>query len=74
MSDIGNISQWQYLFNTNLSLQVKKIVLKGVHKSSVTCATWSTNGMKLFTGDDIGSVIYTEVDFYEVSKLGEKLV
>lgn len=45
--------------------EVKKIVLKGVHKSSVTCATWSTNGMKLFTGDDLGSVIYTEVDFYE---------
>ena len=37
------------------------------HTSDVTCAEWSTNGMKLFTGDSVGNVVYTDVDFYEVS-------
>lgn len=41
--------------------------LKGLHKTAVTCAAWSTNGMKLFTGDDLGTVMYTSVDLYEVS-------
>ena len=45
---------------------MKKFVVNGGHRGHVTCAEWSTNGMKLFTGDTTGSVVYTEVDFYKV--------
>jgi len=38
-----------------------------IHESPVQCLTWSTNGMKLFTGDTQGCVGCTEVDFYDVS-------
>ncbi|XP_071785453.1 tectonin beta-propeller repeat-containing protein 2-like [Asterias amurensis] len=45
--------------------ELKKFFVDGGHRSNVTCAEWSANGMKLFTGDSIGNVVYTAVDFYE---------
>ncbi len=49
--------------------ELKKFVVDGGHRSNVTCAEWSANGMKLFTGDSIGNVVYTGVDFYEVRSI-----
>ncbi|XP_078418532.1 tectonin beta-propeller repeat-containing protein 2 [Cetorhinus maximus] len=34
----------------------------GIHKSNITALAWSTNGMKLFSGDDQGKVVYAIVD------------
>ncbi|XP_078090213.1 tectonin beta-propeller repeat-containing protein 2 [Mustelus asterias] len=34
----------------------------GLHKSNITALAWSTNGMKLFSGDDQGKVVYAVVD------------
>ncbi|XP_060685235.1 tectonin beta-propeller repeat-containing protein 2 isoform X1 [Hemiscyllium ocellatum] len=34
----------------------------GIHKSNITALAWSTNGMKLFSGDDQGKVVYAAVD------------
>lgn len=48
------------------SVQAKKFVIENLHQSNpVTCLEWSTNGMKLFTGDNQGKVVQTSVDFYE---------
>ncbi|XP_071963719.1 tectonin beta-propeller repeat-containing protein 2-like [Antedon mediterranea] len=44
--------------------QVEMFSLKA-HKSQVTCVEWSTNGMKLYSGDNQGVIVCTEVDFYE---------
>ncbi|XP_038076272.1 tectonin beta-propeller repeat-containing protein 2-like [Patiria miniata] len=45
--------------------ELKKFLVDGGHKSNVTCAEWSANGMKLFTGDSVGNIVYCDVDFYE---------
>ena len=37
-----------------------------MHKSPVTTVEWSKNGMKLFSGDQEGTVVLTEIDFYMV--------
>ncbi|XP_067895062.1 tectonin beta-propeller repeat-containing protein 2 isoform X2 [Heterodontus francisci] len=34
----------------------------GFHKSNITALAWSTNGMKLFSGDDQGKVVYAALD------------
>lgn len=39
-----------------------------MHKSKITALEWSTNGMKLFSGDSNGLVIYTEMDYCSVRK------
>ncbi|XP_077997561.1 tectonin beta-propeller repeat-containing protein 2-like [Glandiceps talaboti] len=44
--------------------ELRKHVLEKLHTCAITCAEWSTNGMKLYTGDTKGRVIYTAVDFY----------
>ena len=38
----------------------------GLHKSPVTALTWSPNGMKLFSGDDKGKVVYSALDLDQV--------
>ena len=38
----------------------------GLHKSTVTCLAWSTNGAKLFSGDDKGRVVFTTLDLDKV--------
>ena len=38
----------------------------GLHKSTVTCLAWSTNGAKLFSGDDKGRVVFTALELDKV--------
>ncbi|XP_077865720.1 tectonin beta-propeller repeat-containing protein 2-like [Saccoglossus kowalevskii] len=45
--------------------ELQKHSLDKLHDCAITCAEWSTNGMKLYTGDEKGRVIYTSVDFYQ---------
>ncbi|XP_030629595.1 tectonin beta-propeller repeat-containing protein 2 [Chanos chanos] len=42
--------------------QLRRFDVVGLHKSSVTALAWSANGMKLFSGDDKGKVVYSAVD------------
>ncbi|KAK7104074.1 hypothetical protein V1264_018848 [Littorina saxatilis] len=45
--------------------QLQKFDVRSVHRHYITCVEWSTNGMKLFSGDKTGHVVVTEVDFYQ---------
>ncbi|KAL4238724.1 Propeller [Mactra antiquata] len=47
------------------SKQLERFVINDVHKHRLTCLTWSTNGMRLYSGDIHGYVGCAEVDFYE---------
>uniref|UniRef100_A0A673X8X4 Tectonin beta-propeller repeat containing 2 n=1 Tax=Salmo trutta TaxID=8032 RepID=A0A673X8X4_SALTR len=42
--------------------QLRRFDVVGLHKSTVTALAWSANGMKLFSGDDNGKVVYSTVD------------
>ncbi|KAL0969727.1 hypothetical protein UPYG_G00231480 [Umbra pygmaea] len=42
--------------------QLRRFDVVGFHKSTVTSLAWSANGMKLFSGDDKGKVVYSAVD------------
>uniref|UniRef100_A0A1A8DT97 Tectonin beta-propeller repeat containing 2 n=1 Tax=Nothobranchius kadleci TaxID=1051664 RepID=A0A1A8DT97_NOTKA len=42
--------------------QLRRFDVVGLHKGSVTSLTWSTNGMKLFSGDDRGRVVFSALD------------
>ncbi|XP_043484940.1 WD repeat-containing protein CG11141 isoform X2 [Leptopilina heterotoma] len=54
--------------------QVERYNIAGLHKSTVTAVDWSKNGMKLFSGDQDGLVVFTEIDFYmHLSKSSELL-
>ncbi|KAK6181171.1 hypothetical protein SNE40_009090 [Patella caerulea] len=44
---------------------LQKLDIKDLHRTCVTSIEWSTNGMKLFSGDKNGRVVVTVVDFYE---------
>lgn len=46
--------------------QVERYSISGLHNSTVTTVEWSKNGMKLFSGDQDGLVVLTEIDFYMV--------
>lgn len=55
--------------------QLQKFEVKTVHRHYISCVEWSTNGMKLFSGDKTGHVVCTEVDFYQgLCKSAELLV
>ncbi|ESO90159.1 hypothetical protein LOTGIDRAFT_233953 [Lottia gigantea] len=43
---------------------LQKVDIKDVHLVGITYIEWSTNGMKLFSGDKNGRVFVTNVDFY----------
>ncbi|KAK0046533.1 tectonin beta-propeller repeat-containing protein 2 [Biomphalaria pfeifferi] len=45
--------------------QLQKFDVLGLHRHYVTCLEWSTNGMKLYSGDKNGQVVTTEIDFYK---------
>lgn len=47
-------------------LQLRRFDVVGLHKSTVTALAWSANGMKLFSGDDKGNVVYSAVDLDQV--------
>ncbi|CAL7936997.1 unnamed protein product [Xylocopa violacea] len=54
--------------------QVERYSISGLHNSAVTTVEWSKNGMKLFSGDQAGLVVLTEIDFYmHLSKSSELL-
>eukprot|EP00066_Takifugu_rubripes_P028769 XP_011618035.1 PREDICTED: tectonin beta-propeller repeat-containing protein 2 [Takifugu rubripes] len=42
--------------------QLRRFDVVGLHKGSITSLTWSTNGMKLFSGDDKGRVVFSSLD------------
>ncbi|XP_041827320.1 tectonin beta-propeller repeat-containing protein 2 [Melanotaenia boesemani] len=42
--------------------QLRRFDVVGLHKGSITSLTWSTNGMKLFSGDDKGRVVFSALD------------
>lgn len=46
--------------------QLRRFDVVGLHKSTVTALAWSANGMKLFSGDDKGKVVYSTVDLDQV--------
>ncbi|KAM8781803.1 tectonin beta-propeller repeat-containing protein 2 [Rhynchonycteris naso] len=42
--------------------QLRRFDVTGIHKSSITALAWSPNGMKLFSGDDKGKIVYSSLD------------
>ncbi|XP_049452159.1 tectonin beta-propeller repeat-containing protein 2 isoform X1 [Epinephelus fuscoguttatus] len=42
--------------------QLRRFDVVGLHKGSITSLAWSTNGMKLFSGDDKGRVVFSSLD------------
>lgn len=53
----------------SLHLQLRRFDVVGLHKGSVTSLAWSTNGMKLFSGDDKGRVVFSSLDLDQVMML-----
>ena len=49
------------------SLQLRRFDVVGLHKGTVTALAWSANGMKLFSGDDKGKVVFSAVDLDQVT-------
>nr|XP_003408907.1 tectonin beta-propeller repeat-containing protein 2 isoform X1 [Loxodonta africana] len=42
--------------------QLRRFDITGIHKNSITALAWSPNGMKLFSGDDRGKIVYSSLD------------
>ncbi|KAJ7345201.1 hypothetical protein JRQ81_001151 [Phrynocephalus forsythii] len=42
--------------------QLRRFNVSGFHRSSITALAWSPNGMKLFSGDDRGKIVYSALD------------
>ncbi|XP_029453833.1 tectonin beta-propeller repeat-containing protein 2 isoform X2 [Rhinatrema bivittatum] len=42
--------------------QLRKFDVLGIHRSSITALAWSPNGMKLFSGDSKGKIVYSALD------------
>ncbi|XP_062037153.1 tectonin beta-propeller repeat-containing protein 2 isoform X7 [Lepus europaeus] len=42
--------------------QLRRFDVSGIHKNSITALAWSPNGMKLFSGDDRGKIVYSSLD------------
>ncbi|KAH0620351.1 hypothetical protein JD844_020676 [Phrynosoma platyrhinos] len=47
--------------------QLRRFNVSGFHKSSITALAWSPNGMKLFSGDDRGKIVYSALDLDKVN-------
>lgn len=63
-----SVSFMQYIDDTRcLYLQLRRFNVSGFHKSSITALAWSPNGMKLFSGDDRGKIVYSALDLDQVS-------
>ncbi|XP_059039166.1 tectonin beta-propeller repeat-containing protein 2 isoform X1 [Mustela lutreola] len=42
--------------------QLRRFDVTGIHRNSITALAWSPNGMKLFSGDDKGKIVYSSLD------------
>lgn len=42
--------------------QLRRFDATGAHRNSITALAWSPNGMKLFSGDDRGKIVYSSLD------------
>lgn len=42
---------------------IERYTIKDAYRGAITCVEWSKNGMKLFSGDNHGIVVLTELDF-----------
>ncbi|XP_056667206.1 tectonin beta-propeller repeat-containing protein 2 isoform X3 [Monodelphis domestica] len=42
--------------------QLRRFDVAGIHKNSITALAWSPNGMKLFSGDDKGKIVFSSLD------------
>lgn len=42
--------------------QLRRFDVQGLHRGPVTALAWSSNGSKLFSGDDRGRVVFTSLD------------
>lgn len=42
--------------------RIERYNIDELHSSRITALTWSMNGLKLFSGDESGVVVFTEVD------------
>ncbi|XP_053156342.1 tectonin beta-propeller repeat-containing protein 2 [Hemicordylus capensis] len=59
----GKISVFQLVSSLpGRNKQLRRFNVSGVHKSSITALAWSPNGMKLFSGDDKGKIVYSALD------------
>ncbi|KAK9409424.1 tectonin beta-propeller repeat-containing protein 2 [Crotalus adamanteus] len=64
---VGTVSGKIAIFQLVSSLpgrnkQLRRFNVSGFHKSSITALAWSANGMKLFSGDDRGKIVYSALD------------
>lgn len=48
---------------TSKSIPIERYTIKDAYRGAITCVEWSKNGMKLFSGDNHGIVVMTELDF-----------
>lgn len=54
------------------SKPIERYTIKDAYRGAITCVEWSKNGMKLFSGDNHGIVVMTELDFSQhISKSTE---
>ncbi|KAB0369242.1 hypothetical protein FD755_019247 [Muntiacus reevesi] len=44
------------------NFELRRFDVTGIHKNSITALAWSPNGMKLFSGDDKGKIVYSSLD------------
>lgn len=42
--------------------QLRRFDVVGIHRSSITALAWSPNGMKLYSGDEKGKIVYSAID------------
>ena len=50
------------------SRKVQIYTVRDIHRGAITALNWSSNGMKLFSGDASGIVAETQIDFCSVRK------
>ena len=53
--------------------QLRQFIVSDMHHSSVTALVWSQNAMKLYTGDEDGVVVCTEINYEEVNNFKPNL-
>ncbi|KAJ8780248.1 hypothetical protein J1605_011851 [Eschrichtius robustus] len=65
---VGSSIGMLYLYCRHLNqmkkynFELRRFDVTGIHKNSITALAWSPNGMKLFSGDDKGKIVYSSLD------------